>query len=493
MTAEVNPVTAVHVPAASDANIGAPALGAKYPSYSGFYRGWVVALMSLMMLSNFVDRSVVSILAQPIKNELHISDFQIGLLGGLSFAIFYVIMGIPIARMAERWNRVTIIAVSLVLWSAMTALCGFARSYAQLLALRVCVGVGEAGGGAPSQSLISDYFPPHRRSTALAFYAAGLPLGSVIGVIVGGIVGQAWGWRAAFLVVGLPGLLLALLLKLTVQEPPRGHQDSKAVEEAAKSIADIPSLSSVTRYLIACRSFRYMVLGSGFANFASTGILQFSAAYFMRRFGLSLGNVGLILGISGGAAAMIGIISGGLFSDWAARHDKRWYAWLPAIGLTLAGPLVALGYLQTTWTAAIAILVFAGALQPISLGPFLGVTFNLVAPRMRATAGALLGVVTSALGFGLGPMTVGWLSDRFSAQAYRGVGTFDAACPGGVAHAGAAAVSKMACVSATAGGVDQAIVITSFVYILAGLLFLISARTLRSDLEAAVAPGRVWA
>jgi predicted MFS family arabinose efflux permease len=460
-------------------------------AYSGSYKTWVVGLLMLMMLSMYMDRSIVGILAQPIKSEFHISDFQIGLLGGLSFAILYMVMGIPIARIAERHSRVTIIAASLVVWSFLTALSGFAISFIQLLVLRVFIGIGEAGGGAPSQSLIADYFPPERRSTALAFYAIGLPIGGVVGIITGGLVAQAWGWRAAFVVVGIPGLLIALLLKLTVDEPPRGLQDSKAVAAAAAS-GPIPSLGAVARYLFECRSFRYMVLGSGLSNFATQGIGQFSAAYFIRRFGLSIGEVGLILGLSGGVAAAVGITLGGLFSDWAARHDQRWYAWLPAASFTIGGPLCALGYLQPTWTAAVVILSIAGALYPISLGPFLGVTQNLVAPRMRATAGALLGLVTSSLGFGLGPVTVGWMSDRFAAQALKGSLSFNEACPGGIAHIGATHALKTACLSASATGINKAIVITSFVFVLAGLLFLISARTLRNDLELAAKPGRTW-
>jgi predicted MFS family arabinose efflux permease len=469
----------------------APAEHPREPEHSGLYKAWVVTLLMLMMLSMYMDRSIVGILAQPIKAEFHISDFEIGLLGGLSFAILYMVMGIPIARLAERYNRVTIITVSLILWSALTALSGWARSYAQLLILRVFIGIGEAGGGAPSQSLIADYFPPRRRSTALAFYAIGLPIGGVAGIIVGGLAAQAWGWRAAFMVVGIPGLLLAVLLKLTVREPQRGAQDSKAIAVAAAS-GPIPSLWSVTRYLIACKTFRYMVLGSGLSNFAGQGIAQFSAAYFMRRFGLSIGEVGLILGISSGVAAAIGISAGGLFSDWAARHDKRWYAWLPAITFMFSTPFLVLGYLQPTWTVAVVLLSIAGSLHPISLGPLLGVTQNLVAPRMRATAGALLGLVTSSLGFGLGPITVGFMSDRFAAQAFAGKVPFTVACPGGIAHPGAATALKSACLAASAAGIDKAIVITCFVFILAGFLFLISARTLRQDLEAAAAPDRVW-
>ena len=461
------------------------------PAYSNAYRIWVVALMFLMMLSMYMDRSIVGILAQPIKAEFHISDFEIGLLGGLSFAILYMVMGIPIARLAERRSRVTIITVSLIVWSALTGLCGFARSYVQLLLLRVFIGIGESGGGAPSQSLIADYFPPERRSTALAFYSIGLPLGGVVGVVVGGLVAQSFGWRAAFLSVGLPGLVLALLIKLTVDEPTRGAQDSEAIRKSAAN-DPIPSLGSVARYLIRCRSFRYMVLGSGFSNFASQGIAQFSAAYFMRRFGLSIGEVGLILGMSGGLAAAIGISLGGLFSDWAARYDKRWYAWMGAIALTIGGPLSALGYLQSTWTSAIAILVVAGALYPISLGPFLAVTQNLAAPRMRATAGALLGLVTSSLGFGLGPTTTGFLSDLFAARAFAGTIPFNVACPGGIAPAAATAALKSSCLAASAAGSQTAIIIASFVYVLAGLLFLLSARTLRADLAAAADPERVW-
>jgi len=436
-----------------------------------------------MMLSNYIDRGILNILAQPIKEELHINDFQIGLLGGLSFALLYIVMGIPIARLADTRSRVWIITISMFLWSGMTMLCGLATSFLQLFCLRVGVGIGEAGAGPPAQSLISDYFPPRQRATALSFFSIGTTLGGVLGAVIGGAVAQIWGWRIALMVAGIPGVVVAALLRLSTHEPPRGHHDFSRPDKARR----LPSLFQATRHLVSIPTWTIFTLGAGASNFAAVGVAQFSAAFLLRRFGLSLSEVGLITGTLGAAAALFGTILGGWLSDAAARRDPRAYAWIGGGGMCAAGILMVIAYLQPTWQGVIAFLFFANCCAPLFVGPILGVNQNLAPPRMRATAVALITVVTAGLGFGVGPAVAGLLSDHFASQSFAlgGHAAFSVLCPGGVAPVHAAPMLISRCAAASATGVARALVLMPIGHLLGGLVFLTGARTIRSDLARA--------
>jgi MFS family permease len=278
------------------------------PVFSQGYKTLVLAFLLLAYTFNFIDRTIIATIGQAIKVDLKITDTQLGLLGGLSFAVLYTLLGIPIARLAERWNRVSIISLALVVWSGFTVACGFAGNFISLLAMRVGVGVGEAGCSPPSHSLISDYFEPKRRASALSIYAFGIPLGSMIGAVAGGWLAKTYGWRVAFMVVGAPGLILALLVKLVVKEPPRGHSDpverpvlpEDVPPEAVAAPAggwmwtEMKELGAVTRDLFSHWPVLNMVLGVTLTSVAGYGVGQFSSPYFIRAFALDYATVGLV-------------------------------------------------------------------------------------------------------------------------------------------------------------------------------------------------------
>lgn len=444
------------------------------PVFSRRYTMWVLALLLVVYASNFIDRTILSVLAQPIKEELHLADWQLGVLGGLSFAVLYSLLGIPIARLAERRSRVPIITAALVVWSAMTVLSGMVATYLQLVLCRIGVGIGEAGCTPPAQSLISDYFPPERRATALSIYGLGVPIGVLLGSVIGGSIAQQWGWRTAFFLVGAPGLVLAVLVRLTLREPPRGHS------ERVGPVADATSTWDVARTLWGKPAFRHLAAGITVASFAGYAISAFEATYLMRAFHLNVAQAGVIAGLVSGLSAAAGTLLGGFLTDWAGRRDRRWYVWIPAIGLALSAPFYVAAYLQTDLRLVIALLIPPGVLHVLYLGPTYSVMHNMVQPRMRATATALVLFVLNIVGLGLGPTLLGLASDLFAVAAFRG--DFVALCPGGVPRADALASTAQACRAASATGLAWAIVAFSPVYLWAGAHYALAGRRLRADL-----------
>jgi MFS family permease len=456
------------------------------PTHQGFSareKGWMLFLMFLMMASNYVDRSIIRILAQPIKAEFHLSDFQVGILGGFSFAMLYMILGIPVARLAERKSRVNIITIAVVIWSLMTALCGLATNYLQLLLFRVGVGVGESGAAPPSQSLITDYFPPHQRSSAISVHSFGIAMGGLGGSVIGGLVAEAWGWRPALLVVGVPGLLLALLIKLTVKEPPRGYSDSGA--KALQAQEDAPGLWETARTLFTNPTFANLAAGAAITNLAIQGIHTFEAAYFVRRFGVGLGEIGLVVGILGGIATGAGMLIGGVTADWVGKRDRRLYAWLPAAGLAVSGPMIALAFFQANWVTSAILLAAPGVTLMLFHAPAQAVIHNLAHPRSRATAISLYMLCTASVGLALGPVVVGILSDILSGLAHAGgPAAFAADCPGGTALEAADAATSAGCLSASAEGVRQAMVACTALYLWGALHFVFAGFSIGKTVKA---------
>ncbi|HLK23921.1 MAG TPA: MFS transporter [Caulobacteraceae bacterium] len=450
------------------------------PLFSQAYSRWVVILLMLVYTSNFIDRTIVGILNQPIKVDLKISDAEIGLLNGPAFALLYTILGIPIARLAERYNRVIIISVCLTIWSLMTALCGAAANFALLLLCRVGVGIGEAGCSPSAQSLISDYYAPDKRATALSAYSFGIPLGGMLGAISGGLLAQTLGWRLAFVIVGLPGILLALIAFLTVKEPPRGYS------EPATSLAATPppSLVAVAKRMWSNPSFRHMTAGVTLVSFAGYGIGAFGSPYFIRRFGLSYAEVGVIFGLIGGFSAGAGTLLGGWVADRIGKSDWRWYAWTPAIGVGIAAPFFLSIYLVPNWAAAAVLALFPGAFAYMYLGPTWGVLHNLVEPRARASATALLFFVLNLIALGGGPIFTGLAIDIIGKRLFaaHGFGDFLRACPGGVAVDHALA---HACSSTLAEATQLGIIVTMIAYVWGALHYVLAARTIRADMAAA--------
>jgi len=372
-----------------------------------------VARYALIMLTiayalNFIDRQILVILQETIKNDMGLSDAQLGLLSGFSFAVVYIIAGIPIAYWADRTNRRNIIAAALTIWSGMTALSGLSQNYTQLLLARIGVGIGEAGGSPPAHSMISDYYPPQRRATAMAIYSTGVHLGVLLGFIIGGFVSQAYGWRVAFMAVGIPGVLFALVFFFTVKEPTRGRWESTA--EATYK----PSMRETIKLLSTYRSFWYLAAATGLTAFTGYGNGNFAPSFLMRNHGFTVAEVGIVLAIFGGGGGLLGTFFGGFISDRLAVGDKRWYLWLPAIAGSLAVPLGFPYLLMDNTTVVIASLFLVTICLNTYMGPCLAISHSLVPPAMRALTSAVLFLVLNMIGLGLGPLTVGLLSDFYA-------------------------------------------------------------------------------
>ncbi|MEM9742523.1 MAG: MFS transporter [Pseudomonadota bacterium] len=374
--------------------------------FSEATRRYALGLLVVVYTFNFVDRQILSILLEPIKADLLLSDSQLGFLVGFAFALFYAVMGVPIALYADRSNRRNLIAISLAVWSAMTAFSGAAQNFWHLMLARIGVGIGEAGCSPPAHSLIADYYPANRRATALGIYSLGIPFGILFGFIVGGNLNDMFGWRVAFLVVGIPGLLLALLVRLTLREPPRGMAEGKTDE------ADRPSVLETFQTMWRKRAFRHLAVGGGLAAFVGYGVTSFFPSFLIRSYGMTTTEVGtwlgLILGIPGG----IGIALGGYLADRYGERDTRWYLWVVSAGLLASMPLTFAVYLSSSATASLLWFII-----PVALGNFYqATTFSqtqgLVSLRMRAVAAAVLLFILNIIGLGLGPTFVGWLSDQ---------------------------------------------------------------------------------
>ena len=377
---------------------------------STVYRNYVLILLLIVGIFNFVDRQILAILLEPIKQEFLLSDTQLGLLGGIAFALFNVIAGIPIAWLADHYNRRNIIAIAVGIWSAMTALCGMASGFLLLFLARVGVGIGEAGGGPPSQSLISDYFPPERRGTALAVLGTMFPVGGLAGFLIGGWVTQFYGWRAAFMVVGLPGIFLALLVWLTLREPPRGHSENKQFDETHLSIM------SMLGYFIKNRSFRHLCFAGALFGMSAWGGTIWVPAYFIRTHGMSPAAIGTWLALIIGIAGVIGAILGGSIADRivAMKNDQRWYVWISGGTLLIAIPFAFITFLWPTPTPALLSLIVPMVLSNVFIGPTMAMIQGLAGLKRRAMASALYVLLNNLIGMGLGPLAVGIISDIFT-------------------------------------------------------------------------------
>jgi len=442
------------------------------------YRYWFLLLLTLIYASSFVDRIFISVVAQRIKTDMHLTDLQLGVLGGLAFSILYATLGIPMARLAERCNRITLISISITLWSAMTALCGTAGNFWHLLVYRLGVGVGEAGSTPTSHSLIADQFPPERRATALSLYALGPPIGVLAGAIGGGWIAQTVGWREAFYVVGLPGLALGGLAMLTLKEPERGGADGSLASQ------EVPPLRAVVSLLMRSRAFVQMLLGTVVGAFAQFAINLFMPIYMARAYGMDMVQAGLAFGLIVGIGGIVGNALGGVAADSAGSRDRRWYAWVPAFGTLLAFPLAAAAFMQSDWRVAVPLLFLSTLLLNVWNGPTFAIVQGLVSPRMRATASAVVFLAMNLVGQGFGPPAIGYLSDRFAAHAFAG-GNFAAAChaQGGHGGHGGAALFQgpdaAACAQASASGLRYAMLVMSVIFIWSALHYLRASRHLK--------------
>jgi predicted MFS family arabinose efflux permease len=431
----------------------------------------MLGLLVAAYACSFIDRIVISVVGPALIADLRLTDLQFGLLGGLAFAVFYTAFGLPVARLAEQRSRTAILAVSIGLWSAMTMLCGVAQNYTQLLLFRMGVGIGEAGCTPAAHSLISDRYAPNQRASALGIYFLGVPLGTLLGAVAGGWIGESLGWRLALIAVGAPGLLLALVIWLTLGEPVRGEADGRRQDDAA------PPLRRVIERLVGVPSLRHLLAACTITTLAANGISTFAPAYFVRGFGLRLSEAGLFFGVIMGVAGLVGLLAGGFGSDLAARRDVRWYGWLPAIGVLLSGPFYALAYSRADAWTALPLILLGALFLSIYPGPTFAVAQNLVEPRMRASIAAIVLLMMNLVGQGLGPALMGQASDVLASRAFASDG-YRATCVDRVPTAEMAA----RCAQASAAGLGQTLVGVTILLPWGALHFALAARSLRRDL-----------
>lgn len=390
------------------------------------YRAWVLFILVVVYTFNFVDRQIVGILAVPIKADLNLSDTQLSLMGGLAFALFYTFLGVPIAVLADRKSRVWIMTIALGVWSAMTALCGVAQNFTQLFLARLGVGVGEAGGVAPAYSLIADYFPSDKRARALSIYSFGIPIGSALGILLGGVLTSYLDWRSAFIIVGAAGLLLAPLLRLTVKDPDRGAYDAGPPPSPAP-------VMEVVRTIAKKPSFWGLSFGAASSSMMGYGIIFWLPSFFVRSFGGELPaffsfmpdflippNPKPVLYASYfyGALLLIGGVAGiwigGVLADRFGKTNKAAYALVPGFAFLLTIPFYVFGILSKSLALTFLLFLIPTALSLVWLGPVIAAFQHLAPPNMRTTASAVFLFVNNLIGIGLGNLAIGTLSDAMA-------------------------------------------------------------------------------
>ncbi|MBT8039359.1 MAG: MFS transporter [Xanthomonadales bacterium] len=403
------------------------------------YRWYVLGLLTLVYTFNFIDRQVLVIVQEQIRDELGLMDWQLGLLSGLAFAVFYSVLGVPIAHASERFGRKRVVALSLASWSLLTALMGAAQNFAQLALLRVGVGVGEAGGSPPSHSMISDIFPRRRRALALSVFSMGVYFGYLLAYSTGGWAAETFGWRSTFVIVGLPGVLIALVLALTVREPPRGLAEHGYVAAAKKRVAAPPGFLETLRQLWSRKSFRYLALAGSLQSLAGYGVGNFMPSFIIRAHGMAIGDIGWRLALITGLGGAIAILGSGLLTDRLSERSQGWYALFPALAIALTVPLAFAVFLSAEPGRMFLAYLPYEMLGATWLGATLAVTHSLVGLRQRAVASAVLFFLVNLIGLGLGPLLIGTLSDLFRPE----MGDAD-----GLRYAmlGTAVVAKTACV-----------------------------------------------
>jgi len=383
-------------------------------SYSPAYRYFVLSVLVLSYVLSFIDRQLMTILLEPIKAEFGASDTAMGFLTGFAFAIFYAVLGIPVARLADRWSRRNVLAISMVIWSAMTAACGMAGSFWQMAVLRVGVGVGEAGGTPPSHSLISSYFPARERSTAMGIYGSGSQIGVLLGMFGGAVIAETMGWRWAFFIFGLPGVLIGLLVFVVVREPPKAP-----APVSTSMMSDVMSLWQTPAFAI-------ISFATAFTALAGYGMGTWFPSFLIRIHGLTLTEAGLTLGIVGTLGALIGAVSGGILCDRLTKIDSRWQLRVPSIGAGLSVVFLGLFLIwpeSQQWRlgeyrvpVAVVFLFFGGIVSSFWIGPTYAAIQTLTPSHLRSQASALLLLLLNLIGMGLGPLVVGALSDLLAPE-----------------------------------------------------------------------------
>ncbi|MBU6395497.1 MAG: MFS transporter [Sphingomonadales bacterium] len=374
----------------------------------------VVVLLSVVYTFNYMDRQLLAILSEPVRTEMHLSYTQIGMLTGLTFALFYTTCGIPLAWLADHTNRVRLIAIALSVWSLFSAACGLATNFTTLALARIGVGVGEAGGSPPAYSLISDYFPPERRGGALAIYALGIPVGAGLGSALGASIAAQYGWRMAFIAIGLPGLLLAVLVLLVIREPRRGQMDAPIKGQDADQ-PSLPLSKAVTAFLTN-PTLASTAIAAGLTNFWGQGMANNAAAYLISNLHMSLTEVAIYFSSAVAVSSGLGTLASGWFVDRLAQRNPKAYALVPAAAVALGAPFYLGVLIAPTWPLAVASLTIGFGLGQFFLTPAITLAQNAVPPSQRGTSGAMLILIINLIGLACGPLYVGLVADQFRAQ-----------------------------------------------------------------------------
>ncbi|MDX2143880.1 MAG: MFS transporter [Rhodospirillaceae bacterium] len=375
------------------------------PHVSPAYRRYLLGLMLLCLIVNYIDRQLPAILLPEIKKELDLSDTQLGFITGLAFAFFYSTVGIPVGRLVDVVNRRKMLAACIGLWSLMTAASGAATNFATMAVARFGVGIGEAGLSPAAYSLLSDVYPPHKRAGAFGFYAAGVPFGLLIAFLGGGWITEVFGWRWAFIALGLPGVILAIIVLLTIKDTPRGGIDGLADPGTP------PPFWTVFKTLFAIPSFRHCCLGTTFTGLVYTCIQTWVPSFLSRSFGMTTGEIGSWLAPAVGLGGLLGTIMGGALAEKLALKDERWMGWVPAIATGVGSLLGALTFAADSWGVAVAMISFPLILCPVHLPIYAATLQNLATVRMRGSFPAISLFVAGIIGLGIGPQMVGIASD----------------------------------------------------------------------------------
>jgi len=375
-------------------------------------RRYALVVLAVVYMFNFVDRQIMAILLPAIREEFQLGDAALGLLAGTAFALFYVTLGVPIGRLADRVNRRNLIAVAVAVWSVMTALSGLAANIWQLTLARVGVGIGEAGCSPPAHSMIADYYPPERRSAAMGIYTLGISAGIMLAYLAGGWVVQNIGWREAFFIVGVPGLLLALIVRFTIPEPQRGASEQR-LDSGSQ-----PTLRVVTKFLLARRSFLYMAIAAGLSAFVGYAVITFMPSFIDRSFGIGIAVVGFWLGLIYGIAGGFGFYFGGYLADRIGRNGHRKAMSFIAFATIAAVPFFLGVFLSSSLVACMALLIIPSVISNFYLAPVLSQTQSLVSLRMRAVASSLVLLIINVIGLAMGSPVTGFISDKL--QPYYG-------------------------------------------------------------------------
>ncbi|RHW19254.1 MFS transporter [Sphingomonas gilva] len=444
---------------------------AQPPAKWSRYQVWLLAVLVMVSVCNTMDRGIVSLLQEAIKTDLKLSDAQLGLISGPAFALFYSIAGLPVARLAERANRPNLLALAVAFWSSMTALCGFAVNFVQLALLRAGVGIGEGGANPISHSLVADQFSVRQRGIAMAVLSAATPISGIIIPLTAGVIAHFHGWRIAFIAAAVPGLILAVVLKLTIREPRLADPERPRPSHFAADLG----------WLARNRAFVFVFLAAAFNGIGIQGTGIFTTSFLIRNHDLDLAQAGTVMGAIGGVG-LLGTFIGGYLADRFADSRGRSYVLVPAAGAVLSFLCFMFAFRLGAFAPALAALLLANVATDLKNGPNFAAVQNIVPSRMRATAAAMFFLAATVVGMGLGATLVGAMSDLAASGAFT-AGDYGALCRGGHAVAGAAPGVEAACVDASAAGLRIALGILPCTFLFAALFFWLASRTIRINEE----------